>query len=316
MTEINAVSAARRKMREILDRDTVTVMPGGFSPLYARMAEEAGFECFFLAGSQMSAFLLGVPDNGIIGLRDMADHACHAAARTSIPLQLDGDTGFGNAVNAYFAVRELAATGIAALNLEDQEAPKKSATLAGRRCIPMDEAVGKLQAANEARNEIDPEFLICARNDTMGAEGSDFGEALERCIAYVEDGKADYVWLNSPDTRENLAKACEQIPAPVLTIWGGGEPQPTVEEYHDMGVRIALFPVCAATAGMQATWHVLNDLRDRGPQALKDYFAKMAEGPYGLVNQKDLIGSQKVRKLEDDYLPDSQKRDYDTTWGH
>src|SRR3954467_4578012 len=97
----------RRALRVILQRKQLTVMPGGFSPLYARLAQQAGFETFFLAGSQLSAFLYGVPDNGIIGLRDLADHARHMAARADIPILIDADTGFGNAVNVYYAVQEL-----------------------------------------------------------------------------------------------------------------------------------------------------------------------------------------------------------------
>lgn len=312
----NQVTAARRHFREILARDTITVMPGGFSPLYARMAQEIGFECFFLAGSQMSAFLLGVPDNGILGMRDMVDHARHAAARTTIPIQLDADTGFGNAVNVHFAVQEIVRSGVAAMNLEDQEAPKKSATMAGRRCIPVDEAVGKIKAAVAARDEIDPDFVICARNDTLGAEGSDFGEALERCIAYVEDGGADFVWLNSVESREDLATACEKIPAPVLTIWGGSEPAPQPAEYEQLGVRIALYPACAATVGMQAAWHVLNDLKARGPDAIEDWSKEMAARPFGRIPQTVLTNAAKVREVEDKYLSESAKRDYASTWGH
>src|SRR5579862_9942402 len=99
MSNPDPVRRKRRKFREILQRPRLTVMPGGFSPLYARLAEEAGFQCFFLAGSQLSAFLYGVPDNGIIGLRDLVDHARHMAARCDIPIMVDGDTGYGNAVN-------------------------------------------------------------------------------------------------------------------------------------------------------------------------------------------------------------------------
>ena len=95
----NDPRTARLAFREILARPGVTVMPGGFSPFYARMCQEIGFECFFVAGSQMSAFLLGVPDNGIMGLRDLVDHVRHIAARTTIPILVDADTAFGNAVN-------------------------------------------------------------------------------------------------------------------------------------------------------------------------------------------------------------------------
>src|SRR6516165_204381 len=114
----------------------LVIMPGGFSPVYARMAQDIGFRCFFLAGSQLSGFLLGVPDAGILGLRDVVDHARHVAAHTSIALLLDADTGFGNAVNVHYSVQEIVRCGVAALNIEDQEAPKKSPTGGGRRCTP------------------------------------------------------------------------------------------------------------------------------------------------------------------------------------
>src|SRR5712692_7815902 len=142
------------RFRELLRRPEPLVMPGGFSPLFACMAELSGFDAFFLAGAQTSAFLYGVPDVGIIGLRDMVDHARHVAARTTIPIQVDADTGYGNAVSVYYATQEFARAGVAAINIEDQEAPKKSGTVAGRRCISKQEAVGKIKAAVAARNEI------------------------------------------------------------------------------------------------------------------------------------------------------------------
>src|SRR4051794_26201307 len=109
------------KLRELVNRPELLVMPSGFSPLLARMCEMSGFEAFFLAGSQTSAFLYGVPDTGIIGLRDMVDHAQHVAARTSIPILVDSDTGYGNAANVYFAVQEYVRAGAAGVHIEDQE---------------------------------------------------------------------------------------------------------------------------------------------------------------------------------------------------
>ena len=174
MNAHDAVREKRKQFRRLLRRKKLTVMPGGFSPLYARLAQQAGFESFFLAGSQLSAFLYGVPDNGIIGLRELVDHSRHMAAAADIPILVDADTGFGNAVNVYHAVKEVARAGVAAMQIEDQEAPKKSATNAGRRCISAEEAIGKIQAAVAARDEIDPEFSICARCDTLGRRGRQF----------------------------------------------------------------------------------------------------------------------------------------------
>lgn len=233
MTAATDPAGLRPRLREVLTRDELLTMPGGCSPLYAMMAEKAGFESFFLAGSQVSAFLYGLPDCGAVGLRDVVDHARHVAARTRIPVLVDADTGYGNAVNVFFAVQEFVRAGVAGVSIEDQEAPKKSATLAGRRCISVDEAVGKIRAAVAARDELDPAFVVCARTDATGSEGTTFDDALARGLAYATEGGADLLWLNSVESREQLRTACAAVPVPVLTIWGSVAPP------HARGVRRA-----------------------------------------------------------------------------
>ncbi|MCZ6496118.1 MAG: isocitrate lyase/phosphoenolpyruvate mutase family protein [Alphaproteobacteria bacterium] len=311
-----AVRRKRLKFREILARPTLTVMPGGFGPVYARVAEAAGFECFFVAGSQVSGHLLGVPDSGIMGLRDIADHARHVAAHTDIPILLDTDTGFGNVVNVHFTVKEVIRTGVAGLQIEDQEAPKKSGTLPGRRCIPMEDAVVKSRAAVAARDETDPDFVICARCDILGAEGGTFDQAMERSVAYVEDGGVDFVWLNSVETREQIAAAAETIPAPLLIIWGGGDPMPSSEEYEKLGARIVLYPTLASSVGLQAAWHALHDLKERGTDALVDIAARARSCPYGRAELRRIVGFERIQEIEDAFLPQSQRRNYKDTWGH
>lgn len=311
-----AVRRKRLKFREILARPTMTVMPGGFGPVYARVAEAAGFECFFVAGSQVSGHLLGVPDSGIMGLRDIADHARHVAAHSNIPILLDTDTGFGNVVNVHFTVQEIIRTGVAGLQIEDQEAPKKSGTLAGRRCIPLEDAVVKYRAAVAARDEMDADFVICARCDILGAEGGSFAEAMERSVAYVADGGVDFVWLNSVETREQIAEAAARIPGPLLIIWGGGDPMPSWEDYQDLGARIVLYPTLASSVGLQAAWHALHDLKARGTDALADIAARAQASPYGRAELRRIIGFERIQEIEEAFLPQSQRRDYDATWGH
>jgi 2-methylisocitrate lyase-like PEP mutase family enzyme len=312
----DATRVKRKAFRKLLKRKTITVMPGGFSPLYVRCAQQAGFESFFLAGSQLSSFLYGVPDNGIIGLRELVDHAHQMAAHSEIPILVDADTGFGNAVNVYYAVREVVQSGVAAMSIEDQEAPKKSATNTGRRCISMAEAVGKIKAAVAARDASDPDFAICARCDILGAEGGSFKEALRRSIAYVKEGGADLIWLNSVETREDVKRACAEIPAPVLVIWGGKDAPPSTEELEKLGARIVLHPVIAATAGLQAAWEALNDLRERGTQAITDWNARANQSRWGRPDRSLLLGTETVRMIEKKYLPADLQRDYDATWGH
>ena len=315
MMQLDA-TAKRRKFRALLRSPKLTVMPGGFGPLYARMAQEAGFESFFLAGSQLSSVLYGVPDNGIVGLRDLVDHARHMASSADIPIMVDADTGFGNAVNVHYAVQEIVRAGVAALHIEDQEAPKKSGTAAGRRCIPLDEAVGKFRAAVAARDALDPEFVVCARCDALGAEGGGFDDALARSVAYIEQGGADLVWLNSVETRDQVRRAAKEVPGPLLVIWGGEGPAPSPAEYEEMGVRIALYPTFCSTFAVQAVWQLLNDFRARGPDALAERSAEMRKGRWGLIDVKTLTGADQIAALEERFLPAAAQRDYAHTWGH
>ncbi|HVV93270.1 MAG TPA: isocitrate lyase/PEP mutase family protein [Hyphomicrobiales bacterium] len=305
-------TAKRRQFRSLLARPEIAVMPGGFSPLLARMVERLGFDAFFIAGSQVSAFLYGLPDNGIIGLGEMATHARHVAAACDIPVLIDGDTGYGNAVNVHFAVEEFVRSGAAGVQFEDQEAPKKSATQAGRRCISTEEAVGKIRAAVAARNALDPEFVICARCDVLGAEGGSFAEALERSIAYVRDGGADFVWLNSVESRDDIARACADIPAPVMTIWGGEGPPPTIPELQALGQRIAFYPVMASVFAAQSAFALLSDFKERGTAMLEEW--NQRRDPR--ANAGALVGLERIRAIEEASLPAALRRDYDTTWGH
>jgi 2-methylisocitrate lyase-like PEP mutase family enzyme len=307
--QTNEATRKRLKYRELLGRNDVVVMPGGFSPIYARMAQDIGFECFFLAGSQVSGFLLGVPDAGILGLRDIVDHARHAAAHTDIPIMLDADTGFGNAVNVHYSVQEIVRCGVAGLNIEDQEAPKRSPTGGGRRCIPREEAAGKIRAAVAARDAIDPAFVIAARCDSIGVE-PDFAQTIARCKAY-DDAGADLIWLNAVEKREQLAQVCAAVAKPVLCNWFSTvEQAPSLEEFRTLGVRIALYPVMAAQAGLQGAWELMNDFKMRGPTALADWRKRSAASTYGAVDYKAFTGHADVRRIETAYLPADVQRDF------
>jgi len=194
---------------------------------------------------------------------------------------------------------------------------EKTGTAAGRRCIPLEENVGKIRAAVEAKNEIDPSFVLCARCDSIGAEGESFDDALRRSVAYVEKGGADLVWLNSVETREQISRAAKEIPAPLLVIWGGGhEPAPQPAEYEELGARIALYPTFCSTYGIQAVWQILNEFRENGPNALAEHSAAMRKSKWGLIDPKKLIGADRIPELEARFLPKSAQRDYEGTWGH
>ncbi len=313
---VGRATRQRRRLRELLASNRFYPMPGGFSPIFAKLAEKAGYECFFLAGSQLAAYLYGVADNGFIGVRDVVDHARHMAGAVDIPILVDCDTGYGNAVNAYYAVEQVIASGVAGLQLEDQEAPKKSSLGAGRRCVSRAEAVGKLKAAVAARDALDPDFVICARCDVLGAEGGSFEEAVSRSLAYVEEAGVDLVWLNSLETPEQVREACARVPAPIMTVYGGPHPRPTLAEYEALGLRFNLYIGLVAPFAVNATWHALKDFRLRGEEAILERVQAILESPFGAVNMAELTSEAKVREIERAFIPAEQQRDYDATWGH
>jgi len=306
------------RFQELLKRPQLLVMAGGFSPLHARMSEVLGYEAFFMSGSQVAAYLYGYPDVGLLGLGEMVEAARRLAAGCNIPIFADADTGYGNAVNAYHTVKEFIRAGVAGVHIEDQEAPKKSGTLAGRRLISREEAIGKYKAAVAAKNELDPEFVICARCDSVGSEGGNFEDAIQRCIGYVKEAGVDAIWVNTLQSREEIREACRRIPAPVIAPYYGPRPSPTFEEFQDLGAAAVLYPSLTTANGLQATWEVLHEFKERGPVVLDEWNKKAQSSRCGMVprTQDPILPAEKIRKLEDEFIPKELQRDYDKTFGH
>ena len=220
------------RFQELLKRPELLVMSGGFSPLHARMSEVLGYEAFFMSGSQVAAYVYGYPDVGLLGLSEMVESVRRVTNVSDIPVFADADTGYGNAVNVHYTVKEYIRAGAAGLHIEDQEAPKKSGTLAGRRLISLEEAVGKYKAAVAAKKELDADFVVCARCDSIGSEGGSFNNAIERSIRYVNEAGVDAVWVNTLIKREEIEEACRRIPAPVIAPYYGPRPSPTRERWR------------------------------------------------------------------------------------
>src|SRR5258707_9495006 len=158
---------ATTRLQQLLKRPELLVMSGGFSPLHARMSEVLGYEAFFMSGSQVAAYVYGYPDVGLLGLNEMVESVRRIANVTDIPVFADADTGYGNAVNVYYTVKEYIRAGAAGLHIEDQEAPKKSGTLAGRRLISVEEAVGNYKGTVAAKKDIDAVFDIDCQRDSI-----------------------------------------------------------------------------------------------------------------------------------------------------
>jgi len=306
------------KLRALLTRQELLVMSGGFSPLHARMSEVLGYEAFFMSGSQVCAYVYGYPDVGLVGLSEMVEAVHRLTAACNIPIFADADTGYGNAVNVYHTVQAYIRAGAAGLHIEDQEAPKKSGTHAGRRLISREEAIGKYKAAVAAKKELDPDFVICARCDSIGSEGGGFEDAIDRSIAYVKEAGVDVIWVNTLRTREEIALACRRIPAPVIAPYYGARPSPTFEEFQKLGAAAVLYPSLTTANGLQATWELLHEFKERGPVVLEEWNKKAEASPWGMVprTQDPILPAQKIHQLEDEFIPKELQRDYAKTFGH
>ena len=305
------------RFRSLVESQRLLLIPGGFSPLAARMIEAAGLHAFFLAGSQLSAHVYGTPDVGIIGRQEFVDAIRRVTEVSDVCVFADADTGFGSALNVYTTVQAYIRAGAAGMHIEDQEFPKRSGTTSGRRCVSVAEAAGKYRAAVAAKNELDPDFVFCARCDLIGSEGGSFEAAIERSIAYVEDGGVDMIWLNNVQHVDEVAEAIKRIPGPVMPTYGGPQPGPTLDQLQQWGAAAAIFPGMTSSMGLQQTWDLLNDLRERGQAALDERRAPPVESKWGRVRFDSFVSpsQERVKEIEATFLSEEQRRDYESTFG-
>ena len=227
------------RLRELLARPGLLRAPGCYDAFSAKLIEQSGCEVAYMTGFGSSASVLGLPDAGLMDFSEMSTHAGNIARALRIPLIADGDTGYGNAINAFRTVRTYAQFGVAAIQLEDQATPKKCGHTPGKTLIPLKEMIGKLKAAFDARAEED--IVIVARTDARSVEG--FKAALERCLAFEEAG-ADVIFFEAPESEEEMAEVAKQVKAPLLAnmVEGGKTPFLSGSRLEDLGFKIAIYP--------------------------------------------------------------------------
>jgi len=233
-------TAPAARLRALLARPGLLVLPGCFDALSARLVEAAGLEAAYVTGFGTAATAFGMPDAGLVSFAEVKERAAAMAAAVSIPLVADADTGYGNEMNVYRTVRETARAGLAGIQLEDQVWPKRCGHVGGHAVVPLDEAVRRVRAAAGARAEAD--IVIVARTDARAGIG--FEAALERGRAFAEAG-ADVVFLEALASREEMAEAAAVIPAPLLVnlIEGGRTPLLSHVELERLGARVAIYPL-------------------------------------------------------------------------
>ncbi len=251
------------------------ILPGVANPLAARVAQDCGFEALYVTGAGVANTELGVPDIGILNLTDMAGAVERIAGVVDLPLVVDADTGYGNSVNCYHAVRRLEAAGAAAIQLEDQVFPKRCGHFEGKDVAPASEMVGKIRAAVDARRSQDT--LIVARTDARAIEG--YEAAIERAALYAEAG-ADVLFVEAVTTEEELRDAPTRnaLPHLVNVVFGGKTPAFSAEEFDAMGYKLILYANAALQASVAGMQHVLSGLRRDGSlTGVQDRLAGFAE---------------------------------------
>lgn len=238
-------------------------IPGVFNPLVARVVEEAGFAAGYVSGAAFSAAGLALPDVGLFTLTELAQHVATICRATHLPLLVDADTGFGEAVNVERTVHELEAAGAAGLQLEDQQFPKRCGHLSGKALVAPDTMCAKLRAAAAARS--DEDFVLVARTDARGVTGLE--DAVARAQAYLDAG-ADWIFPEALRTREEFAEFARRIDAPLIANMTefGQSPLLSVAELADLGYVAVLFPVTLLRVAMKAVEAAVYTLATDGSQ--------------------------------------------------
>lgn len=256
--------------RARLARRPIVVAPGVYDALTASIAAQAGFEALYLSGAGIAYTRLGRPDIGLVSMSEVADELALIRERVDLPIVVDADTGYGNALNVQRTVQVFERCGASALQLEDQTFPKRCGHLSDKSLVPTAEMVGKIRAAVDARTSRD--LLIVARTDAVAVEG--FEAALERAQCYAEAG-ADVLFVEAPKTREELGRVASalggELPLMANMVEGGMTPILPAAELEGLGFGLVIFPggiVRAIARAAQDFYAVLR--RDGTTDALRD----------------------------------------------
>ena len=280
-------------LRQMMAGNKIVVAPGAHDALTAKIIEQVGFEAVYMTGYGQAASHLGKPDVGLLTLTEMVARAANIVEAVNVPVIADADTGFGNAVNVMRTVREYEKAGVAAIQLEDQVAPKKCGHMTGRQVVSKEEMVGKIKAAADVRTDSD--FMIIARTDARTVHG--IGEALERAKAYEEAG-ADILFVESPESIEEMKQITSSFKVPVLAnmVEGGRTPFLPVQELESLGYDLVIFPTASTYLVTKALKRLMTTLKETGTTA------SLIPEMITFEEFNDLIGLTKIRETESIYV--------------
>ncbi|WP_137894816.1 isocitrate lyase/PEP mutase family protein [Ramlibacter sp. 2FC] len=251
--------STRKQLKSLTEARRGVLVPGAFNALSAKLIADLGFEAIYVTGAGVTNMWFGLPDQGFMGLAEIADHTARIRDAVELPLIVDADTGFGNALNVRHTVRVLERAGADCIQFEDQVAPKRCGHFSGKEVIATEEAVSKIKAAVDARQ--DPDLMIMARTDAAATQG--FEAAVERAQKFAEAG-ADLLFVEAVTTAEEIRALPRRLAKPQLMnmVIGGKTPIFGAEQLAELGYGIVLYANAAlqgAVAGMQRALTVLRE---------------------------------------------------------
>ncbi|HEY8540958.1 MAG TPA: isocitrate lyase/PEP mutase family protein [Pseudothermotoga sp.] len=293
MVETRSMIKAK-KLREYLKNDgKLTLRVCAYDALSAVLIQKAGFEVVGTTGYGISASLIGQPDIGLVGYAEMLERVRTIVNATDLPVDADIDTGYGNALNVYWTVKNFAKIGVAGVRLEDQVWPKRCGHMEGKSIISVDEMVNKIKAAVDAKNEENPELVIGARTDARSIEG--FEGSLKRAMAYAQAG-ADYVYVEAPQSLEEVKELVHKVSKPISfnIIPGGKTPLFDFDELVKIGVRYISIPMVCLYPATKAMMESLQALKERN-------FKKVIDLGVSWSEFNEIVGFGKWRELEKKY---------------
>lgn len=251
-----------RAFRARVEAGGALLLPGAANALAARVIEDQGFEAVYLSGAGLTNTYLGMPDLGFVGLSEIAMHTATIRDATELPIVVDADNGFGNALNVRHAIRTLERAGASAIQLEDQKSPKRCGHFSGKEVVPLDEARMRIRAAVDARQ--DANTLIVARTDARATHG--YSEALDRAQAFIEEG-ADITFVEAPETAEELRGIPQRLagtPQLVNLVVGGKTPILGLDVLDEMGFSLVLYANLTLQSALHGMQTALGQLRSEG----------------------------------------------------
>ncbi len=281
-----------RRLRQLLQQPGPVLAPGVYDCISARVVEHAGFDAAFVSGAAVTASVLGYPDVGLQTMPEILTQVRHMARTVAIPLIVDIDTGYGNALNLMRAVREFESAGAAGVFFEDQGFPKRCGHFEGKKLVSTEEMAVKVRAACETRRS--PDFVVIARTDARALEGLD--GAIDRANAYVQAG-ADAIFVEALLSEDEMRRTAAAVKAPLQANMSEGSRKTPVVDYrrlHELGFKIISYSGLLQRTAIKGMQKSLAVLREQGSAE-----SLHPEHVCSLIDRSELLGLHKFYQLEE-----------------